>query len=239
MDLMLIFVSPRRESATGALPSRTRVAAKRTGVVLIAVLVVVTLLGLAAYQYSEMMAAEYKAADSAMRAAQARALAASGVNYAAALLSNKDSFTDLLGSNPYDNAGNFQGRDVGSSDNPRYQGRFSIVSQLRPDETGTGAAGLRYGATDESSKINITALMQLDPSGKVLHDALMKLPNMTEDIAAAIVDWVDPDDDERPARAESQTYTGMSPGYRCKNGPLDSLEELLLVRGVTPELLFG
>jgi DNA uptake protein ComE-like DNA-binding protein len=31
----------------------------------------------------------------------------------------------------------------------------------------------------------------------------------------------------------------MSPGYRCKNGPLDSLEELLLVRGVTPELLFG
>src|SRR5262249_9776303 len=27
--------------------------------------------------------------------------------------------------------------------------------------------------------------------------------------------------------------------YRCKNGPLDSLEELLLVRGVTPQLLFG
>jgi hypothetical protein len=31
----------------------------------------------------------------------------------------------------------------------------------------------------------------------------------------------------------------MSPPYRCKNGPLDSLEELLLVRGVTPQLLFG
>jgi DNA uptake protein ComE-like DNA-binding protein len=185
------------------------------------------------------MAAEYKAADSAMRAAQARALAASGVNYAAALLSNKDSYTGVLGSNPYDNSGNFQGRDVGSSDNSRYQGRFSIVSPLGPDETDTGATGFRYGATDESSKININAMMQLDPSGKILHDALMKLPNMSEDIADAIVDWVDPDDDQRPAGAESQYYSGLSPGYRCKNGPLDSVEELLLVRGVTPELLFG
>ena len=27
--------------------------------------------------------------------------------------------------------------------------------------------------------------------------------------------------------------------YRCKNGPLDSIEELLLVKGVTMGLLFG
>jgi general secretion pathway protein K len=27
--------------------------------------------------------------------------------------------------------------------------------------------------------------------------------------------------------------------YRCKNGNLDSIEELLLVRGVTPELFYG
>jgi type II secretory pathway component PulK len=212
---------------------------RRSAFVLVAVLVVVTLLGLAAYQYSEMMTAEFKAADSAMRAAQARALAASGVNYAAALLSNKDSFTGTLGSNPYDNSGVFQGQNVGNSDNPRYQGRFSIVAPLNPDETENGATGFRYGATDESSKININAMMQLDPSGKTLHDALMKLPNMTEDVADAIVDWVDPDDDPRPSGAESSYYTGLSPSYRCKNGPLDSIEELLLVRGVTPELLFG
>ena len=43
----------------------------------------------------------------------------------------------------------------------------------------------------------------------------------------------------RPNGAESDYYSGLSPGYRCKNGPLDSIEELLLVRGVTPDLLFG
>jgi type II secretory pathway component PulK len=208
-------------------------------VVLIAVLLVVTLLGLAAYQYSELMAAELKAADSAVRAAQARALAASGVNYAAALLSNKDSYTGTLGSNPFDNSGMFQNQSVGNSNNPRMRGMFSIIAPLGPDETTNGATGQRYGVTDESSKININSLMQIDPSGKVLHDALMKLPNMTEDVADAIVDWVDPDDTTRANGAESDYYSGLSPGYRCKNGPLDSIEELLLVRGVTPDLLFG
>lgn len=212
---------------------------RRPGVVLIAVLVVVVLLGLAAYQYAELMTAEYKAADGAVRARQARALAASGIYYAAALLSDKDSFAGRLGSNPYDNSGAFQGIEVGTSNNPRLQGRFSVIAPLSPDETGNGAEGFRYGVTDESSHININALMQIDPSGKILHDALMKLPNMTEDVADAIVDWVDPDDDPRANGAEDQYYSGLLPSYRCKNGPLDSLEELLLVRGVTPELLFG
>jgi hypothetical protein len=71
---------------------------RRTGVVLLAVLVVVTLLALAAYQYAELMTAELKATDSAKRAAQARALAASGIHYTAALLADRDSFTSRLGS---------------------------------------------------------------------------------------------------------------------------------------------
>jgi DNA uptake protein ComE-like DNA-binding protein len=67
----------------------------------------------------------------------------------------------------------------------------------------------------------------------------MLLPNMTPDVADAIVDWIDPDDDPRPNGAENSYYMGLSPPYRCKNGPLDTLEELLYVRGVTPDLLFG
>src|SRR5205807_3053624 len=76
---------------------------ERRGVVLIAVLVVVVLLTLAAYQYSELMLAEYKAATSFGRAAQARAAAESGANYAAMLLSDKNAFTNTLGGNPHDN----------------------------------------------------------------------------------------------------------------------------------------
>ncbi|HEX4590050.1 MAG TPA: hypothetical protein VH120_08990, partial [Gemmataceae bacterium] len=214
-------------------------AAKRSGVVLIAVLVVVTLLLLAAYQYVDMMSAEHKAADTIVRAGQVRAAAASGVYYAAAMLADKDTFTGTLGGNPYDNASIFQGVALGDSDVPRFQAKFSVVAPLSPDEAPSDSSSFRYGVTDESGKINPNALMQIDPTGKVLHDALMKLPNMTEDVADAIVDWIDPDDEPRANGAENSYYMGLSPGYRCKNGPLDSLEELLLVRGVTPDLLFG
>jgi hypothetical protein len=62
---------------------------------------------------------------------------------------------------------------------------------------------------------------------------------MTEDVADAILDWLDADDEPRELGAEIDYYSGLSPAYAPKNGPLDTVEELLLVRGVTPQLLFG
>src|SRR5438034_1096194 len=209
----------------------------RRGVVLIAVLVVVVLLTLAAFNYSEVMMSEYKAADSAARALQARANAASGIHYAAALLANKDSFTGTLNSNPFDNDGVFHNIAVGSSDSPRFQGRFSLVNPPSPDLQ--GSTDFKYGASDEHGKININALLSIDSTGTTAKTILMKLPNMTDEIADAILDWIDADDDIRDNGAENEYYSGLSPGYRCKNGPLDTLDELLLVRGVTPELLYG
>ena len=66
----------------------------------------------------------------------------------------------------------------------------------------------------------------------------MGLPGMTEDVADAILDWMDEDDEVRDYGAEASYYQGLSPPYR-PNGPLDTVEELLLVRGVTPQLMFG
>jgi type II secretory pathway component PulK len=70
-------------------------------------------------------------------------------------------------------------------------------------------------------------------------NALMALPGMTEDTADAILDWIDSDDQPRPLGAEYDYYAGLSPPYAPKNGPLDAIDELLMVRGVTPVLLFG
>jgi type II secretory pathway component PulK len=210
----------------------------RRGVVLLAVLVVVVVLTLAAYQFSDLMVAEYKAADSYTRSIQARAMARSGIYYAAAALSTTDNITNVLGGNPYDNSQVFQGILVQPNDNPRFQGRFSLVAPQDPDNPSSGQP-YRFGVLDESGKINLNALLKLDSSGKVAHDMLMLLPNMTEDIANSILDWIDPDSDARSNGAEDDYYMGLTPPYHCKNGPLDSLEELLLVKGVTPQLLFG
>jgi type II secretory pathway component PulK len=224
--------------ANGNANAQGKARGNRRGIVLIAVLIVIVLLTLAAYQYADMMTAEYKATENATRYVQAQLIARSGVHYVAGLLADPSAINGSL----YDNDQQFKGIQVGSSDSPRYRGKFWIVS---PPSDPTAATPLS-GLTDEGGKININAMMRLDPTGKTLYQLLLKLPNMTPDIANAIVDWLDPDDTPRQASdggtlggAESDYYLSLSPPYKCKNGPIDSLEELLLVRGVTPLLLFG
>lgn len=211
----------------------------RQGIVLFAVLIVVVVLTLAAYQFAELMTAEYRAADSTARLGQARALANSGINYAAALLSDPASFTGTLNSNPFDNATVFQDVIVQANDKPRFQGRFSVVAPIDPLDPAYGSQPFRFGVVDESGKINLNALLKVDSKGKVAHDMLMTFPNMTETIANSILDWIDVDVESRPNGAESDYYSALTPPYNCKNGPLDSVEELLLVQGITSQLLLG
>ena len=66
----------------------------------------------------------------------------------------------------------------------------------------------------------------------------MMLPGMTEEIADSILDWIDPDDEPRAFGAEADVY-GTMLGYEPTNGPISSLDELLLIPGVTTELLYG
>ncbi len=209
----------------------------RRGIVIVGVLVVIVVLSLAAYQYSDLMTSEYKASASFTRAAQARAFAESGVHYAAALLSDPTN----AGANTCNNPEAFQGQAVGEGTDPARQGRFSIVCPAGPDEQLAGGASFRFGVIDEGGKINLNTLIKLDKSGKILRDMLMKLPDMTEDIANAIVDWVDADDQPGAGGAENEYYSALSPPYRAKNGPIDSIEELLLVKGIAeqPALLLG
>ncbi|MCY3005290.1 MAG: type II secretion system protein GspK [Planctomycetota bacterium] len=76
-------------------------------------------------------------------------------------------------------------------------------------------------------------------SSSIGRDLLMALPGMDEYAADAILDFIDPDDEPREFGAESDYYTQLPNPYAPSNGPLNSIEQLLLVKGVTPYLLFG
>ena len=93
----------------------------------------------------------------------------------------------------------------------------------------TGASGAGGGANGSASGGGAGA-------GRTL---LMALPSMTEDVADAILDFIDADDTPREFGAEREYYTSLPIPYAPSNGPLQSIEQLLLVRGVTPSLLFG
>lgn len=56
----------------------------------------------------------------------------------------------------------------------------------------------------------------------------------------SFLDWLDADDVPRFDGAETDDYYAqLDPPYRAKNGPLDTVEELLLIRGFTPAILWG
>ena len=67
----------------------------------------------------------------------------------------------------------------------------------------------------------------------------MALPKMTEPIAGAIIDWRDADNDPQPEGVEGSYYSGLAHPYKIRNALMRTVRELLLVRDVTPELLFG
>jgi len=102
---------------------------------------------------------------------------------------------------------------------------------------------VKISIEDENSKININALIsEFAPSTKYYGILQRFFVNMglPMDNADAIIDWVDPDDSRFPYGAESSGYyQTLSPPYKAKNAPADSIDELLLVKGITPEIYYG
>ena len=102
-------------------------------------------------------------------------------------------------------------------------------------ELGDGIFNVKV--TDEESKIPINRVTDLQL--KRLFGLLGVDPADGDVITDSILDWIDSSDLHRLNGAKSDYYQSLSPPYRAKNGPLDRVEELLLIRGVTPELYQG
>src|SRR5262245_30394411 len=209
----------------------------RRGLVLILVLIVIAMLSLGAYAFTNLMLAHHEASIATGRQAQSRALVDSGATATQLFLALPEA-DRLDAGGLFDNTAKFSGAAVTDTQDPKDRGCFSVLSPSI-DSEGT-VSGLRHGLEDESTRLNLNVLLILDKqlagSARML---LMGLPGMTEDVADAILDWIDTDDEPREFGCEIEYYSGLTPAYATKNGPVDTVEELLLVRGVTPQLLFG
>jgi len=68
---------------------------------------------------------------------------------------------------------------------------------------------------------------------------LVKDDTKRDIITDSILDWKDDNDLHRINGAEDNFYESLPNPYSCKDGPFDTVEELLLVRGITPSLFYG
>jgi len=109
-------------------------------------------------------------------------------------------------------------------------------------------AGFQYALTEVISEYNST---YLGPGGQVgfyrnwYHQPEGTDPNNPQEVETSISDWIDKNDLHGLNGAESDWYEdnyeemGFSEPYTCKNARLDTLEELLMIRGMTPAILYG
>jgi DNA uptake protein ComE-like DNA-binding protein len=102
---------------------------------------------------------------------------------------------------------------------------FTVYSAGDPD-----LGDIRYGLTDEASKLNLNAAPET---------MIARLPKFTPPLAQALLDFLDADSTPRPDGAEQEYYDALPKPYALRNGPLSTVDELLLVRGFAPSLLHG
>lgn len=104
-------------------------------------------------------------------------------------------------------------------------------------DTKEGEPKTHYGVEDEEGKININVL-----DAKVLSPFFQKVGGIkqeaADEIAYSVVDWRDTDNSlSHPEYgAEDDYYEDLEIPYESKDYKFESIEELLLVRGMTPEI---
>jgi len=94
--------------------------------------------------------------------------------------------------------------------------------------------------TDESGKFNLNSLLDANDHPILFKKNqlgnLFRLLSVDPFLVDPIIDWVDKNEQTEPNGAEDETYQVRKPPYPTKNGRLDTIEEMLYIDGITPEV---
>ncbi len=101
-----------------------------------------------------------------------------------------------------------------------------------------GNGVINYKITDENGKVNLNSASR-EMLVKTLEASGVERGEENSTIADSILDWIDKNENHRLNGAESDYYLSLEPPYEAKNDLFDSLDELLKIRGMTKEILYG
>lgn len=147
------------------------------------------------------------------------------------------------------------GRMLLQDDQNSYDGLDETWNQGVVDyPVGQGTVTIRIA--DQNGKLAVNALVSGNNPNTVMVDRFYRLFEALQlsaladpaELTAALIDWLDSGDDPYReiltgganlpvAGAEQGYYSTLQDAYRCKNGPVETFEELSLIKGFTPEVL--
>jgi general secretion pathway protein K len=201
---------------------------RQGGFILVVVLGIILMLSVLLLSFNGTCRANLRSADTFESSAQALNTAKAGLNIAIAAIRDDNDVTSI----------------ADSSDDLAAKYTFDI------DDTHCSVT-----ITEENGRLNINTLKGSQGTlNRPAVDLFLRLidtlnkPHSTSlisyGIVPAIIDWIDLDGEitslpfinQTNLGAESDYYTALAPPYDCGNGPLNILEELLLIKGVTPDV---
>jgi general secretion pathway protein K len=188
------------------------------GIALVSVLWILVLLTAIVAEFAYSMRTEVNITRNFKEATQAHYIARAGVIRAVVGIIKER-----------DKAKNVKNADEVSPDNT-----WRVNAPIAPQSFGSGQFSVHID--------NAAGLIDLNTAD----DNLLRLMVNTLDISDtekdvlvdSILDWRDSDDFHRLNGAENKYYQLLPKPYACKNAPFDTVEELLLVRGMRPELFY-
>ena len=199
---------------------------RECGIALIIVMLVIVVLSVLAAGFAFTMKVEMKLARNARSESEMFLLAWSGVELARYVIGQQ---SNIPGES------NFRALNQKWAGGPGGTNDVFADVSLENVELGRGRFTVRI--VDAERKLNINSTRP-----DVLEQVLSKLGVDALDafqVINSIEDWRDPDQNTQLNGAERDYYLTLDPPYEAKDGPLDDISELLLVRGVSPELYWG
>lgn len=208
-------------------PKRKRT--QRNGFVLIIVLCMVIMLAVILFGFNTKSRMNLRAVDDYKKSEQALNCARAGLNIAIAAIR-------------------------GTADIHTNKKLLNLLSEEKTFDVANGTCSITI--IEESGKLNVNLLK--DKNGKLNRtriDQLLRLIDLLNqefpgdsttsyDLVPSIIDWIDKDNQvtclafikHGNLGAESSYYSKLEPPYKCQNKPLSTTEELLLVKGVAPQV---
>lgn len=193
-------------------------------------MVCITVLSILAAGFAYSMKVETKLAMNANNEAELMSLGKSGVALAQWVLAQQMTISQ----EPYDALNQKWAGGPGS-----YMTSNSPLADVRLDNIPLGRGSFSVTIVDNERKMNINMADQ------PLLDQAMRLIGVDAGdagpITASILDWIDADSGQHVGGTESDYYESLSPPYQAKDGPIDDMTELLLIRGISefPEVYWG
>ena len=223
------------------MPAVIRSMRNRRGVALLITLSVTTVLVTAALEYNRRARYAVISSAAARNHLTMSEMASAGVQVAMAILAKDKADNDT--DTPMDDWADPQKIEEVLREFPFEDGRLSLV------------------ITDETGKIQVNALVNY-PDSRQFNEAQrslwerflqyyadrkeLKLDLKGDSEPAAIInslkDWLDSGDNDAItglSGAESSYYMDRQPPYPARNAPITDLNDLLLIKGITPELYYG